>query len=152
MRCRFALLLTTVATSGCAAGAWITVQRQLTPVPVADCLPKALESAPRVAAVGGPDSTGLEYPVRISDSSVMQRHVDVFVGITAIHDSAETIHVRGQWFGSIDAYPPAERRERAAAAASLLDYITARCAPNSHSVIGCVEGGSGTHGGRRCQA
>jgi len=79
------------------------------------------------------------------------RHVDVFVGITAIHDSAETIHVRDQWFGSIDAYPPAERRERAAAAAALLDYITAQCAPNTHAVIVCAEGGSGTHGGRPCQ-
>jgi hypothetical protein len=131
MQCRLALLLTTVATSGCAAGAWITVQRLLTPVPAADCLPRALKSAPRVAAVGSPDSTGLEYSVRIRDSSVMQRHVDVFVGITAIHDSAETIQVRDQWFGSIDAYPPAERRERAAVAAALLDYITARCAPNT---------------------
>ena len=151
MQCRLALLLTTVATSGCAAGAWITVQRLLTPVPAADCLPRALKSAPRVAAVGSPDSTGLEYSVRIRDSSVMPRHVDVFVGITAIHDSAETIHVRDQWFGSIDAYPPAERRERAAVAAALLDYIMARCAPNTHSVMVCAEDGSGTHGGRPCQ-
>ncbi len=150
MQCRLALLLT-VATSGCATGAWITVQRQLAPVPAADCLPKALESAPRVAAVGGPDSLGFEYSVRISDSAVMRRHVDVFVGITAIHDSAETIHVSDQWFGSIDAYPPAERRERAAAAAALLDYITAQCAPNTHAVIVCAEGGSGTYGGRPCQ-
>ena len=151
MRYRLALLLTAIATSGCATGAWITVQRQLTPVPAADCLPRALESAPKIAAVGGPDSTGIEYSVSISDSAVMQRHVDVFVGITAIHDSAETIHVRDQWFGSIDAYPPAERKERAAVAAALLNYITARCAPNTHSVIVCAEGGSGTHGGRPCE-
>src|ERR1700756_2903657 len=101
MRYRVALLLTAIATSGCATGAWITVQRQLTPVPGADCLPRALKSAPRVTAVGSPDSTGIEYSVRISDSAVMQHHVDVFVGITAIHDSAETIQVRDQWFGSI---------------------------------------------------
>ena len=151
MRCRLALLLTTLGTSGCATGAWITVQRQLTPVPAVDCLPRALESAPRVTAVGSPDSTGIEYSVRISDSAVMQHHVDVFVGITAIHDSAETIHVRDQWFGSIDAYPPAERRERAAAAAALVDFITVRCAPDTHSAIECAEGGSGTHGGRPCQ-
>jgi hypothetical protein len=151
MRCRLTLLLTTVAIGGCAVAASISVQRQLTPVPAADCLPRALKSAPRVAAVGAPDSTGLEYSVRISDTSVMQRHVDLFVGITAIHDSAETIHVRDQWFGSIDANPPAERRERAAAAAALLNYITAQCAPNTHSAIVCTEEGSGTHGGRPCQ-
>jgi hypothetical protein len=151
MRCRLGLLLTTVAAGGCAVAASITVERQLTPVPAADCLPGALKSAPGVVAVGSPDSTGLEYPVRIRDSSVIERHVDVFVGVTAIHDSAETIHVRDQWFGSIDAYPPAERRERAAAATALLEYITARCAPDTHSVIVCAEGGSGTHGGRPCQ-
>src|ERR1051326_8598272 len=114
MRCRLGLLLTTVAAGGCALAASITVERQLTPVPAAGCLPGALQSPTRVVAVGSPDSTGLEYPVRIRDSSVIERHVDVFVGVTAIHDSAETIHVRDQWFGSIDAYPPAERRERAA--------------------------------------
>src|ERR1051325_4420739 len=81
MRCRLTLLLTTVAIGGCAVAASISVQRQLTPVPAADCLPRALKSAPRVAAVGAPDSTGLEYSVRISDTSVMQRHVDLFVGI-----------------------------------------------------------------------
>jgi hypothetical protein len=82
----------------------------------------------------------------------MRRHVDVFVGITAIHDSAETIHVRDQWFGSIDTHPPAERRERAAAAAALVDFITVRCAPDTHSAIECAEGALGRMAGDRANA
>jgi hypothetical protein len=151
MRSILALVLTGVGLGSCATGAWIGVQRALTPVPAADCLPRALESAPGVSAVGGPDSTGFQYPVRISDSALAQRHLDVFVGITTIRDSAATVYVRDQWFGTIDAYAPAERHERADAAIGLLQYITARCAPTSQSPIVCAEDGAGTHGGRPCQ-